>query len=214
MRGPGDVEEGVGLDWRRDHKSLQTMGRSRVPSVFTKQAMKSLTVGATPFILKRCIRSGCSGSSKNLCLQPPASSPCCTLYPKDLFSVQPHRSRYLYLNHCFKSLRHLNCITGMQSRLAFLLANLWVLHVFLFSEIIPDNSWAVVLDTSTTCTFHIYSIIQFLWIHMSHFAPYTSTLHKATWIWLKQKLSIYHILVINLSVEAFPLSLGRWPLAF
>lgn len=157
---PWGCGRGVGLDWRRDRKSLQTMGRSRVLSVFTKQAMKSLRVGATPFILKRCVCSGCSASSKSLL------SPASGIFSM-LYSVSQG----------------------------------------------SDNSWAVVLDTSTTCTLHIYSIIQFLWIHMSHITPYTSTLHKATRIWLKQKFSIYHILVINLSAKGFPLSLGQWPLA-
>lgn len=141
------------LDWRRDHNSCQSVRRPRVLSArshgATTEAMRLLTIRSIPFILKSmhqfwflCLHP------KAFSLRPPISSPCWALDPSNPFLAQIHRTRHLDLIMC-------------KMELHSSLPNLQLLHFFLFSRITLASSQGVVLDTSISCTLHIYSITQF-----------------------------------------------------
>lgn len=95
------------------------------------EAMRLLTIRATPFILKSILQLWFHPPHPTaLFLQPPVSSPSWALHHYGLFLAWAHRSRWL--NRCFMALGHLKLIM-CKTDLHFSLTNLQLLHFFVFS---------------------------------------------------------------------------------
>lgn len=151
---------GRGVDWTEEGivKSLQTMGRSRAFCGYQTGHEVSQSRGNSLYSEKDVSALVALPHPKAFCLQPPASSPCCVLYPA-------------------VSDNSLSCCP-------------WHLNL-------PAPSISILSFSSSE---YVCPIIN----------PHTSTLHKATRVWLK-KIFIYHILCNKPFCRGLPLSLGQWP---
>lgn len=125
----------------------------------TLEATKLLTIWATLFILKSIHRFYFLCPNQEPSLWASCSFSVLSSAFQRSLQAWAHRSRCLPPNRCFMSSRHLNnimCKTDLHCYLTIL----QLPHFFLFSKIVPARFQGVVLYTSTSCTHHIYAIIQ------------------------------------------------------